>query len=309
MPAYSHATISAGELTADVYLPDAERAFYCGTRFDRSGVIGALRYRGHEYFGQWKDFHDPLFHDCITGPAEEFEAADTPDHDFQRAPEGTPFLRLGVGLLQKVGDGDFRRFYTYPVVDDTGWHTSIESGQIVFDHAVSSPTGLSYQYRKALRLDAQAPVLRMEHTLANTGRIPIVTRHYNHNFFRIDGLLPGPSLFVIASFPLSLKNPVQEPLVIEGCKASLSRELSPGESVLAEALQQNQRYEIDIFQQATSAGVRICADRPIARLLLWASNRVFCPEPYIDIRVPPGECFSWNLSYTFYVNDSSSLAP
>jgi len=166
-------TISNGLVDAKVYLPDSAAGFYRGTRFDWSGIIGSLRYAGHEYFGQWKETHDPLFHDCITGPAEEFEAADTPDLDFQYAAEGTPFLRLGVGLLRKIGDGDFRRFHTYPIVDDTGWQASIESSQISFEHTAASPTGLSYEYRKTLRLEPQAPVLWLEHTLVNTGRVPI----------------------------------------------------------------------------------------------------------------------------------------
>lgn len=302
IPEYPQATINAGEITAKVYLPDVECAFYRGTRFDWSGIIGSLRYRGHEYFGQWKGFHDPLFHDCITGPAEEFEAVDTPDLDFQRAAEVSSFLRMGVGVLQKAGDGDFRRFHTYPIVDGTGWQTSIKSNEISFEHTASSPTGLSYRYRKTLHLKEQAPVLSLAHRLVNTGCMPIVTRHYNHNFFRIDGQSPGPSLQITTSFPLSPKIPVRGPLAINGCSVSLSRALSPGESILAEALQQNERYEIGIFQHATSAGVRICADRPLARLLLWASSKVFCPEPYIDIRVQPGESFSWDLSYSFYAD-------
>lgn len=302
---YPHATINGGGIEADVYLPDGESAFYRGTRFDRSGIIESLRYRGHEYFGQWKNPHDPLFHDCITGPAEEFEAADTPDLDFQHAAEGTPFLRLGVGLLRKIGDGDFRRFHTYPIVDDTGWQTSIAGNQVFFEHSAASPTGLSYQYRKTLRLDLQAPVLWLEHTLLNTGRMAIVTRQYNHNFFRIDGIAPSPSLCVETPFPLSLKNPVQGPLEIAGRRVSLSRELNPGESILAEILQEDGRYEFNIFQQATAAGVRIRANRPPVKVLLWASSRVLCIEPYIDIRVQPGKCFSWNLSYTFYTTSTS----
>src|SRR5271157_3614484 len=162
---YPCATISAGELTADVYLPNAECGFYRGTRFDRSGIIGSLRYRGHEYFGQWKDFHDPLFHDCITGPAEEFEAADTPDQDSRCASEESPFLRLGVGLLRKVGDGDFRRFHRYPIIDDTGWKITGASNQISFPHSASSPTGMSYQYFKTLHLDELLPILSLAHRL------------------------------------------------------------------------------------------------------------------------------------------------
>ena len=305
MPEYPHATIAAGEITADVYLPDAERGFYRGTRFDWSGIIGSLRYRGHEYFGQWKNSHDPLLHDCITGPAEEFEADGTPDWDFQFAGEGAPFLRLGVGLLRKVGDGDFRRFYTYPMVDEWSWKTSIESSRVSFEHTAGSASGLAYQYRKTLRLDPLTASLSLEHTLVNTGRVPIITRQYNHNFFRIDDLPPGPSLYVTSPVPWSLKDRVKEPLKVEGRRVSLSRKLNPGESILVEALPQNGTYAFDILQQATSAGVRICADRPVVRLLLWASHRVLCLEPYIDIRVRPGECFSWNLIYTFYTNQNS----
>ncbi len=308
MPEYPQTTISAGEITAVVYLPDSEHAFYCGTRFDRSGIIGSLRYRGHEYFGQWKDSHDPLFHDCITGPAEEFEAADTPDRDFQSAAEGTPFLRLGVGLLRKVGEGEFRRFHTYPVVDDAGWQTSVSSNQVFFEQLASSPTGLGFQYRKTLSLAEQVPVLSLAHTLVNTGRVPIATRQYNHNFFRIDGLPPGPSLHMTAPIAPSIMNPAPGLLSIDGGRASLLRCLRPGESILAELTQQSEPYDLAIFQQATSAGVRISADRPLARLLLWASKSVFCPEPYISIHILPGESFSWNLSYTFYDNQNSPCA-
>jgi hypothetical protein len=308
MEEYPQITISAGEITAVVYSPNAQRAFYRGTRFDRSGIIGSLRYRGHEYFGRWKDSHDPFFHDCITGPAEEFEAADTPDRDFQSAAEGTPFLRLGVGLLRKDGDGDFRRFHTYPIIDDAGWQTSVSSNQVIFEHVASSPTGLSYQYRKTLSLAKQAPVLSLAHTLVNTGRVPIATRQYNHNFFRIDGLPPGPSLHMTAPIAPSMMNPAPGLLSIDGGRASLLRCLRPGESILAELTQQSAPYDLAIFQEATSAGVRICADRPLTRLLLWVSRSVFCPEPYINIHIQPGESFSWNLSYMFYANQNSPCA-
>ncbi len=47
------AGISNGSIDAKLYLPDADRGYYRGTRFDWSGVIPSLRYKGHEYFGQW----------------------------------------------------------------------------------------------------------------------------------------------------------------------------------------------------------------------------------------------------------------
>ena len=38
---YPEKHISNGVLTAKIYLPDAEKGFYRGTRFDWAGIIGA----------------------------------------------------------------------------------------------------------------------------------------------------------------------------------------------------------------------------------------------------------------------------
>ena len=64
------AAISNGTLDAKLYLPDSASGYYRGTRFDWSGVIHSLRYRGHEYFGTWFERYDPKTHDAITGPVE-----------------------------------------------------------------------------------------------------------------------------------------------------------------------------------------------------------------------------------------------
>src|SRR5579862_6769873 len=62
----------AGGIRAKLLLPDAERGYYRGTRFDWSGVIASLEYKGHNYFGQWFEKYDPKLHDAIMGPVEEF---------------------------------------------------------------------------------------------------------------------------------------------------------------------------------------------------------------------------------------------
>jgi hypothetical protein len=79
--------IRNGEITARFYLPDATAGFYRSTRFDWSGAIASLQYKGHEYYGNWfakitdiYDFgYDEATNDVISaeftamvGPAEEF---------------------------------------------------------------------------------------------------------------------------------------------------------------------------------------------------------------------------------------------
>ena len=71
---YPTAHISNGLVNAVVYLPDAKTGYYRGSRFDWSGVIGCLTYKGHNYFGVWFPHYDPYLHDAITGPVEEFRS-------------------------------------------------------------------------------------------------------------------------------------------------------------------------------------------------------------------------------------------
>ena len=62
------ALISNGLVNAVVYLPDAKDGYNRGSRFDWSGMVGCLAYKGHTYFGVWFPHYDPLLHDAITGP-------------------------------------------------------------------------------------------------------------------------------------------------------------------------------------------------------------------------------------------------
>src|SRR5262245_48520237 len=69
---YPHVFLKNDKLKVKVYLPDAEKGFYRGTRFDHAGVFGEIVFAEHKLFGPWKDKHDPTNHDDIVGPCEEF---------------------------------------------------------------------------------------------------------------------------------------------------------------------------------------------------------------------------------------------
>jgi hypothetical protein len=50
-----HAVISNGLVKAVVYLPDANNGIYRAARFDWSGAIACLDYKGHSYFDMWNN--------------------------------------------------------------------------------------------------------------------------------------------------------------------------------------------------------------------------------------------------------------
>ena len=73
---YPKASISNGPVQAVLYLPDAKNGYYRASRFDWSGVIPCLAYKGHTYFGIWFSHYDPMLADAIAGPVEEFRSTD-----------------------------------------------------------------------------------------------------------------------------------------------------------------------------------------------------------------------------------------
>ena len=96
------AAISNGVIRARVYLPDAKDGYYRGTRFDWSGAISGLEYKGHTYFGQWFPRYDPKLHDSIAGPVEEFRTGDSA-LNYAEAKPGDTFVKIGVGVWKREG--------------------------------------------------------------------------------------------------------------------------------------------------------------------------------------------------------------
>src|SRR4051812_15707465 len=67
LEASNRLAIGNGVLRAVIY-PPGEKAFYRGTRFDQSGVIGSLKYGAQEYYGPWFDAIQPAVRDLTFGP-------------------------------------------------------------------------------------------------------------------------------------------------------------------------------------------------------------------------------------------------
>lgn len=293
------ATIANGQVRATVHLPDAAAGYYRGTRFDWSGVVSSLTWSGHEYFGPWFERHDPTRHDAITGPVEEFLTGDTA-LGYAEAAHGGTFIRIGVGVLRKPDEPAFRRFATYDIVHPGTWSITKGADWITFVHTLDDGAGYAYGYRKTLRLVGASLVL--EHELTNTGRKPIATSVYNHNFFTLDGQPTGPDVRVRFPFAPRADRALKGLAEIRGRDLVFLRALQQTENVFAELDgfgTSASDYGFEMENRATGAGVTVTGDRPLTRLIFWAAQRTACPEPYIDASVEPGRTTSWAITYTF----------
>jgi len=62
-------------------------------------------------------------------------------------------------------------------------------------------------------------------------------------------------------------------------------------------------YDTRIENHRTGAGVRITSDQPLLKLAFWSASKTLCPEPFIQVKIKPGEMIKWNIYYQFYICD------
>ena len=205
--------ITNGEISATIYLPDAKNGFYKTTRFDWSGAIGSLKYKGHEYYGTWfskiTDIYDFGYEGpnkdvisadftAMVGPAEEFGAL-----GYNDVPAGGLFVKPGVGALRR-DEANYNHSRPYAIVNGGKWDVKRSRDAVEITHTLNEPSiNFGYVYTKIVRLTPGKPQMTISHVLKNTGTKPLVTNVYNHNFTTIDKQTTGPDVEITVPWQMT----------------------------------------------------------------------------------------------------------
>ncbi len=308
---FPEATISNGILKATLSLPDPQRGYYRATRFDWSGQMPSLEYKGHSYFGAWNPApYDPKLHDAIMGPVEEFLGADGMPVGYADAKPGGTFIKLGVGVIRKPDDSKYQQFKTYEIVDNGKWTIRRHADSVDFIQTVKDPaSGYGYEYTKTVRLVRGKPDMVLAHRLKNLGTKPIVSDVYEHNFYMIDKQPTGPDVVVKFPFDVHSAGNFNGLAETRGKDLVYLKELQKGQSAASELTgfgSDAKDYDIAEENTKTGAGVRQTSDRPIVRINYWSIRTTACPEAYIRMNIEPGKEFTWKIMYNFYVKAASN---
>jgi hypothetical protein len=313
---YPQTDLSNGLLRAKVYLPDIKRGYYRGTRFDWSGVIASLDYKGHSYFGPFFQKFNPDLPDielgeevvagangAASGPVEEFMSPDGTSLGYLDAKGGDGFCKIGVGILQKPQEPNYSSFQNYKILSSGTWTVRSGGDWIEFVQEVDCGSGYSYVYRKTVRLARNKPEMILEHRLTNTGRKVIETSVYDHNFLVMDQQAPGPDFAVTFPFVPKATANLDGFAEIRGHRLVLLKTLknddvfySPLEGFNGGA----KDYKITVENHKTGAGVQISGDQPLAKMVFWSIRTVLAPEAFISMRIEPGRSHKWKYRYRFY---------
>lgn len=309
------ARIGNGRLSLVLLLPDREKGFYRGTRFDWSGIISSAMVDGQEYYGLWFDRMGDNIRDFIVegdvviagpntallGPAEAFDTSNPPG--WADAASGQGFLKIGVGVLRKPGDGAaYSSFRLYDVIDHGKWEMARGRRWIRFTHRLTDQsTGFGYVYAKTIRLASDSAEMTIEHALTNTGQRPIASSMFNHNFLTFGGTPTARLPRVTAPYPIEAAAPPRgdAATLVDG-GIQYQRPLA-GQEIFSMPIKgfrdiADARFTV---RDARGAAVTIVSDRPWSRLMLWSINRLVAMEPFVALSVAPGETTQWSSRYQF----------
>ena len=335
------AEISNGQIKATIYLPDPVNGFYRSTRFDWSGAIGKLEYKGHNFYGPWFYRIDPAVYDlgydekgvvsapftAMVGPSEEF-GTDGAALGFADAKPGGTFVKIGVGVLRKPMTGEppvpppppargnagpggrggpdrYDHSRTYTLVDSGKWTVKKKRDSVEFTQVLNDPAdGYGYVYRKVIRLVPGKPQMMIEHSLKNTGKNPIQSTVYNHNFFVLDN--EGPSQDFTMTVPFQIESPRPPTaglLEVRGNQLAYVKTLVNEDRATAAIRgfgDTAKDYDIRVENKKLGAGYRVTGDRPLSNIAVWSIRTVNAVEPYISMSIEPGKDFTWNLNYEYF---------
>jgi hypothetical protein len=294
------AEISNGLIRAHLYLPDAENGYYRATRFDWSGVINDLEYKGHHYYGQWYDKYSPTTNDAIMGPVEAFDPM-----GYDEAKTGEGFVKIGVGLVTKQSDAPYNFATYYPIINGGKWKTEVKADQVEFNQELKT-ADYGYSYSKTVKLIKDKPIMVLSHTLKNTGKQTISTSVFNHNFLVMDGQPTGPGFNVtLPTVPTETINQRMIDLIkVQDNQLIFLKELGRRNASFKDVTNgTGGEYNIKVDNTLTGAGVKISANQPISKMVFWSAAKTVCPEPYIQIKIAPGQSFNWDITYEYYTTE------
>jgi len=286
------------DLKLTISIPDETSGYYRGSRFDWSGIITRAEYRGHCLIGEWKDNRDPTNHDDLTGTAGEFSMFDP--LAYEDAKPGETFIKIGIGRLEKDADKPYRFNHNYTISAPAPWSIKDTEDSIEFQQYLSDKRGWGYSYKKTITLKTDGFIIR--HALKNTGSRNILTDHYCHNFFCIDGTEIGPDYRIVFPFKLTGANNRNGGARFEDNVIVFATTLTQENAFFAElrgySLEGHNAFSIE--NTSAQVGLHITGDKAPEKINVWAVDRAICPEAFVKIEIPVGGEFSWTHSYRPY---------
>lgn len=261
--------------------------YYKGTRFDWSGVFRRIELDGIPYCNEWFDLPDPMRHDNVCGPSEEFYGC----VGYDSAAIGETFLKVGVGELVRDSDEPYDWFHLYEIADPGTRTLETYGDKVVFTHEMPG----AYTYSKTVGLTGEDS-FRIFHTFLFKREMQL--RQYCHNFFTFGLNEVGPERSVEWEVPfIGTWRPDSVNNASDGRTICITAPMEKGRKCYIEGHPDSGSDGYGFILKASDRSVSVKCSLPMEKFVLWSNHRVFCPEPYIKLCGRPSETLEWTIDY------------
>ena len=290
-------TLTNDTVSIRSYIPAQPDSLYRGVRFIRCTMTDDIRAGATKFYGRlFENLAPPDPRAAITGLAEEFDPELPPG--YASAPPDGAFLKIGVGILQKIDDAPYDFDRAYPLLDPGVWQSlHLATTGVVYRHTAKTPDGRhGADYRHALLLDNDTIII--ERALTNTGTEPFATRHYAHHFISInDAPIDSAYSVTYGAAPVPLP-PIPETMRLDGATLAFT---APHAGWIRIAYTNTaalpNRYRV--WHAAARAGIEVATDLPVVDACVFATSAALSPEMFSELRLAPNENVAWRTVIKF----------
>ncbi len=295
--------IRRGAFRFIVLLPDAEKGFYRGVRFDHSGIVGFVQLGRRTFIGRLAPGPDgrqkPVY---SLGTCEEYRVlrSATGPHRFYRSGG----LDLADGSAVRIGSRRLTGPRNRTPAAMLPWDVEILSDGVRFEQTFTDPAGWGYRLSKTVAILPDQPGFVISHDFENIGRKLIHRYVYSHNWLCIDGQAPDDRTVLTLGRDAGRDAASKPQAVIEGRRVRFTDVLAgtdpPAFHITLPGSWTAEQNVFGLRRTDTGAACEIRGDWAPAFVDVYADASAVCPEPHFELAVEPGWHVRWSTTYRFF---------
>jgi hypothetical protein len=258
-----------------------------GPRFDQTALVQQVRLKGQTFlYEPWR-------------LVDEFGINGKGVLGYDSAVVGDQFIKIGVGVLKKDENNQYRFSHQYPV-GKLAEVTVTEQGEQAVTVEQSAELGpWGYRYTKRYFVEPDQATLRIEYSLKNTGQKAYPLEQYNHNWFHFSGTRIGPGYILNPTLAIERPSKKQKWFEWEGGIIRITEAIQKGSYFPSVADSPEQKNRL-VVRYEGGAGVIMKGNFPVERFALFADERALCPEVFYGCEeLAPGATARWQRTYRF----------
>ncbi|MHB1158660.1 MAG: hypothetical protein ACYC26_17695 [Phycisphaerales bacterium] len=231
------------------------------------------------------------------GLIDEFGISGVGTLGYDQAKPREPFLKIGVGLVQRLDDKPYQFWTKYPVTKLAEQSPPrIEQNAVTFQQ-VAALGDYAYHYVKSYRVNTDKQRLVISYQITNTGKLTMRFDQYNHDWSVLADPPVGADYSLAADFQIPAPNASW--LKLENNRLLLTQTIAkPGYQPFDCRVPADQNRLV-LRNDRTGKTIEISGDFRITRFALYAQPDAICPEIFFTAELKPGQTASWNRTYSF----------